>query len=73
MQVIVTALGPDHRGLADPIIHYVTGEGANIAEIQMYDRDAASQFAMMLRIHVEAETLHTLEQSLTQIGEMKGL
>ena len=73
MQVIVTALGPDHRGLADPIIHYVTGEGANIAEIQMYDRDAANQFAMMLRIHVEAKAFHTLAQSLTQIGEMKGL
>ena len=28
MQIIITALGPDHRGLADPIIHYVTGQGA---------------------------------------------
>ena len=35
MRIIITALGPDHRGLADPIIHFVTGEGANIAEIQM--------------------------------------
>ncbi len=49
MQIIITALGPDHCGLADPIIHYVTGQGANIAEIQMYDRDEASQFAMMLQ------------------------
>ena len=40
MQVIITAVGPDNRGLADPIVHYVTSAGANIAEIQMYDHDA---------------------------------
>jgi formyltetrahydrofolate deformylase len=40
MQVTITAVGPDHKGLADPIIHYVTGAGANIHEIQMYDRDS---------------------------------
>ena len=73
MQVIITALGPDHRGLADPIIHYVTGEGANIAEIQMYDRDAASQFAMMLRIHIEPTALEQLKNSLSKIGSIKGL
>jgi len=39
MQVIITAVGPDNVGLADPIIHDVTGRGANIAEIQMYDHD----------------------------------
>ena len=73
MQVIITALGPDHRGLADPIIHYVTGEGANIAEIQMYDRDAASQFAMMLRIHIESTSLESLRKALVEIGNHKGL
>ena len=45
MQVVITAVGPDHRGLADPIVHYVTGAGANIHEIQMYDRDAERLFA----------------------------
>ena len=39
MEVIITALGPDNVGLADPIIHHVTGRGARIAEIQMYDHD----------------------------------
>ena len=34
MEVIITALGPDNVGLADPIIHHVTGRGARIAEIQ---------------------------------------
>ena len=29
MQVIITAVGPDNRGLADPIVHYVTSAGAN--------------------------------------------
>jgi formyltetrahydrofolate deformylase len=43
MQTIITAVGPDNRGLADPIIHYVTGQGANIAEIQMYDHDEEAE------------------------------
>ena len=47
MQTIITAVGPDNRGLADPIIHYVTGQGANIAEIQMYDHDEEAVFAML--------------------------
>jgi formyltetrahydrofolate deformylase len=50
MQVTITAVGPDNRGLADPIVHYVTGAGANICEIQMYDRDSAALFAMLMRI-----------------------
>ena len=37
MEVIITALGPDNVGLADPIIHLLTAEGARIEEIQMYD------------------------------------
>jgi hypothetical protein len=37
MRVIITAVGSDHWGLADPIVHYVTAVGAHIAEIQMYD------------------------------------
>ena len=36
MQYVITAVGPDHRGLADPIVHCVTQLGGNIAEIQMY-------------------------------------
>lgn len=50
MQVTITAVGPDHRGLADPIVHFVTGAGANIHEIQMYDRDSERLFAMLMRI-----------------------
>ena len=52
MQIVITAVGPDNRGLADPIIHYVTGQGANIAEIQMYDHDEEALFAMLLRIEL---------------------
>ena len=50
MQVVITAVGPDNRGLADPIVHSVTGMGANIAEIQMYDHDEESVFSMLTRI-----------------------
>src|SRR5262249_37480160 len=50
MQIIITAVGPDNRGLADPIVHHVTTAGGNIAEIQMYDHDAERVFAMLLRV-----------------------
>jgi formyltetrahydrofolate deformylase len=75
MQVTITAVGPDNKGLADPIVHYVTGAGANIYEIQMYDRDQEHLFAMMMRIDWPAE-LHdiaTLRDHLQQIGQERGL
>lgn len=75
MQVIITAVGPDHRGLADPIVHHVTGAGANIYEIQMYDRDSERLFAMLLRIEwpAEAGSVAVLRERMRQIGELKGL
>ncbi|MGY8768167.1 MAG: formyltetrahydrofolate deformylase [Pirellulales bacterium] len=73
MQVVITAVGPDNSGLADPIIHYVTGLGANIAEIQMYDHDEEAVFAMLLRIHVETDELTSLRAALTEIGKLKNL
>ncbi len=73
MQVVITAVGPDNRGLADPIIHHVTGLGANIAEIQMYDHDEQSLFAMLLRIELGEESWRTLKPQLTEIGRLKGL
>jgi formyltetrahydrofolate deformylase len=73
MQVIITAVGPDNRGLADPIIHHVTGQGANIAEIQMYDHDEESLFAMLLRINLPAEAWPELKPQLAEIGKLKGL
>jgi formyltetrahydrofolate deformylase len=73
MQVVITAVGPDNRGLADPIIHHVTGLGANIAEIQMYDHDELSLFAMLLRIELAPEHWPTLRPQLGEIGRLKGL
>lgn len=75
MQVIITAVGPDNRGLADPIVHYVTGAGANIHEIQMYDRDREHLFAMVVRAEwpVETEPVATLRERMTKIGEAKNL
>ena len=73
MQVVITAVGPDNRGLADPIIHHVTGLGANIAEIQMYDHDEESLFAMLLRIHLAEDQCPPLREQLDQIGKSKGL
>lgn len=75
MQVIITAVGPDHRGLADPIVHYVTQSGANIHEIQMYDRDTEQLFAMLIRMEWPDgdEPVAVLRERMNQIGEMKGL
>jgi len=73
MQVIITAVGPDNRGLADPIIHHVTGLGANIAEIQMYDHDELSLFAMLLRIELSEEHWPQLRPQLSEIGRLKRL
>jgi formyltetrahydrofolate deformylase len=73
MQVTITAVGPDHRGLADPIIHYVTGQGANIAEIQMYDHDEQGLFAMLCRIELPAEHWPALRPAMEEIGKQKEL
>jgi formyltetrahydrofolate deformylase len=68
MQVVITAVGPDHRGLADPIVHYVTAHGANIAEIQMYDHDEERLFAMLLRMEFDADHYAELEAAMAEIG-----
>lgn len=75
MQVTITAVGPDNIGLADPIVHLVTLAGANIHEIQMYDRDDEKLFAMLLRIEWtdKKETIVALRERLYEIGRMKGL
>ena len=69
MEVIITALGPDNVGLADPIIHDVTGRGARIAEIQMYDHDEEHLFAMLCRIDIEPSEFQPLVSAMNQIGE----
>jgi formyltetrahydrofolate deformylase len=73
MEIIVTAVGPDNVGLADPIIHEVTRQGASIAEIQMYDHDEAAVFAMMCRLKTDSSHWSTLCSNLTQIGTSKRL
>jgi formyltetrahydrofolate deformylase len=69
MQIVVTAVGPDNVRLADPIIHYLTGQGANIAEIQMYDHDEEALFAMMVRVHLPAAKLDEIRSALANIGQ----
>jgi formyltetrahydrofolate deformylase len=73
MEVVVTAVGPDNVGLADPLIHYVTGEGANIAEIQMYDHDEEALFAMLLRIDLPPDRFQSSRSALAEIGRLKNL
>ncbi len=69
MEVVITALGPDNVGLADPIIHHVTGRGARIAEIQMYDHDEEQLFAMLCRIDIAPDEIEALDEAMRQIGE----
>ncbi len=73
MEIVITAVGPDNVGLADPIIHEVTGQGANITEIQMYDHDEAAVFAMMCRLQIDAERLPVIRQHMAEIGRWKQL
>lgn len=75
MQVVITAVGPDNRGLADPIVHFVTGSGANIHEIQMYDHDSEQLFAMLLRIEWPGSpnSIRELQERMEEIGRTKGL
>src|SRR5262245_32047770 len=71
--IVITAVGPDNVRLADPIIHYVTGQGANIAEIQMYDHDEEAVFAMLLRIQLPGAQLADIRHALEEIGKLKNL
>src|SRR2546423_6126246 len=71
--IVITAVGPDNVCLADPIIHYVTGQGANIAEIQMYDHDEEALFAMLIRIQLPASQLPEIRHLLAEIGKVKNL
>jgi formyltetrahydrofolate deformylase len=75
MKVVITAVGPDNRGLADPIVHYVTEFGANIHEIQMYDHDSERVFAMLLRVEWpgNSESIRTLRERMDEIGRAKKL
>ena len=75
MQVTITAVGPDNRGLADPIVHHVATSGANIHEIQMYDHDSEKLFAMLLRMDWPAEyqSIANLRERMNEIGRLKGL
>jgi formyltetrahydrofolate deformylase len=69
MQVVITAVGPDNRGLADPIVHSVTGMGANIAEIQMYDHDEESVFSMLTRIELDPQRFDELRESMSDVAQ----
>ena len=75
MQVVITAVGPDNRGLADPIVHHVTAAGANIYEIQMYDHDSERLFAMLLRFDWSAAQsgIDPLRKQMDEIGRDKNL
>lgn len=73
MEVVITALGPDNVGLADPIIHHVTGRGARITEIQMYDHDDEQLFAMLCRIDISPDEFDPLRDAMRQIGEQTKL
>ena len=52
----------------------MTGQGANIAEIQMYDHDEEALFAMLLRIELPAAQLRRNPRTaMAEIGKLKKL
>ena len=69
MQVVITAVGPDNRGLADPIVHSVTALGANIAEIQMYDHDEEQVFSMLTRVVLDPNLYDDLRQAMADVSQ----
>ena len=73
MQFVITAVGPDNRGLADPIVHSVTGLGANIAEIQMYDHDQESVFSMLTRVELDPARQDELNSAMADVASSTGL
>lgn len=73
MQLIITAVGPDNRGLANPIVHCVTELGANIAEIQMFDHDQQSVFSMLTRVELDPGKAEQLRTSMQAISGRTGL
>jgi formyltetrahydrofolate deformylase len=73
METTITAVGPDNVGLADPIVHFVTGQGANITEIQMYNHDQAALFAMLLRVELPPGKYDELLCAMTDIGRSTNL
>src|SRR5262245_27385981 len=73
MQIVITAVGPDNVRLADPIIHYVTGQGANIGEIQKYDHDEEALLDMLLSVPLHPEKLAEIRPALAGIGKEKKL
>jgi formyltetrahydrofolate deformylase len=73
MQYVITAVGPDNRGLADPIVHCVTQLGANIAEIQMFDHDEESVFSMLTRVTIDAGQAAEMKESMRAISRRTGL
>jgi formyltetrahydrofolate deformylase len=73
MQYVITAVGPDNRGLADPIVHCVTRLGANIAEIQMFDHDEESLFSMLTRVEIDPSRIDEMKESMEAISRQSGL
>ncbi|RIK83130.1 MAG: formyltetrahydrofolate deformylase [Planctomycetota bacterium] len=73
MQFVITAVGPDNRGLADPIVHCVTRLGANIDEIQMFNHDEESIFSMLTRVELDREQGEQLRKMLADISRQTGL
>jgi formyltetrahydrofolate deformylase len=75
MQVILTAVGPDNRRLADRIVRSVTATGAHIAEIQMYDHDDVGVIALFLRMDLQGEraSLTAMRGEMNLLGRREGL
>lgn len=73
MRAIITAVGPDNRGLADPIVHSLTELGANISEIQMYDQGTESVFSMLSRVQVSDELYPSVVEAMADVAKSTGL
>jgi formyltetrahydrofolate deformylase len=75
MRVTLTAVGTEHWGLADPILHYLASVGATLAEVQMYDHGPEGASALLARFQWPGTppTLADLRGRMAEIGRERGL
>ena len=73
MQIVITAVGPDNVRLADPIIHYVTGQGRTSPKSRCTTMTKRPSSPCCCGFNCPAAQLAEIRQALAEIGGYKKL
>lgn len=71
MHAIITAIGADRPGLVDEVSQFIFERGGNIEDSRMIN--LRGQFAVMLLVGGETQTLERLRSELWQLQQNSGL